>query len=171
MDGDQSANTGQGGAQSTGGGVSTTQKVAPKKFINNVTVDKTMTEAQYIEAAEAHYIIPKLVRQQYTDLLKLAYETESMNEEEREYWLQILPIMTEDQIIKFREILVNEHEQLVKIDADYKKEVSRFKKPQVREIDEGQLKAKLEKIEEAENQDEAGEKESEEKLLDQLENL
>ena len=49
-----------------------------------------------------------MVKDKFPDLIDLIKQTESMNDEEREYWFQILPIMTEDQIRKFRDILVNE---------------------------------------------------------------
>ena len=58
--------------------------------------------------AKEKYAIPSLVTEKFPDLIQLIKETESMNDEERDYWFQILPIMTEEQIKKFRDILVNE---------------------------------------------------------------
>ncbi len=43
-----------------------------------------------------------------------------MNLEERQYWINILPIMTPEQIKNLRDILTNEKEQLAAIDAKYK---------------------------------------------------
>lgn len=55
----------------------------------------------------------------YTDLIELINGSESMNDEERQYWIQILPIMTPPQVQNLREILQNEKKQLADIDRKY----------------------------------------------------
>lgn len=130
-----------------------------------VVVDKNKSAEQYLKEAESKYIVPRLVREKFPDLIKLIYETESMNEEEREYWLQIMPIMTEEQILKFRDILVNEKEQLAKLDKEYDREMTKA----VPEIDEAKLKEEMAKIKEEEKVHEEEEKAAEEALLKQLE--
>jgi len=137
---------------------------SPKEEENNeIVVDKNKSNEQYIKDAESKYIVPKLVRTKFPDLIKLIFETESMDKEEREYWLQIMPIMTEDQISKFRGILVNEKEQLSKLDKSHKKVV-----PQ---IDEAKLRAKMEKRKKQEESMQEEEETTEENLLSQLESL
>ena len=84
-----------------------------------IVVDKNKTAEQYLIEAESFYIVPKLIREKFPDLIKLIFETESMNTEEREYWLQIMPIMSEDQITKFQGILLNEKNQLAKLDQEF----------------------------------------------------
>jgi len=42
-----------------------------------------------------------------------------MNDEERQYWINILPVMTEDQIKNLKDILENEKRQLAAIDEKY----------------------------------------------------
>ncbi len=44
-----------------------------------------------------------------------------MNNEERQYWINILPIMTPEQLKNLEEILLSEKEQLAAIDAKYSK--------------------------------------------------
>lgn len=68
-----------------------------------------------MKEAGQFYIVPDLVRDEFPDLVKLIYETESMDQEEREYWLQIMPIMSKEQIEKFRGILTNERDQLANL--------------------------------------------------------
>lgn len=135
-------------------------------------IDKNKTPEQYIAEAENKYIVPALVREKFPDLIKLIYETESMNEEEREYWLQIMPIMSEDQISKFRDILVNEKEQLAKLDKEYQQEMNRINtsKPAA-EIDEKAMQEKLQNIKAAEAESKQEEKGKEDVLLEQLKNL
>lgn len=133
-------------------------------------VDKNKSAEQYVKDAEDAYIIPALVREKFPDLVKLIYETESMNEEEREYWMQILPIMTEDQIVKFRGILVNERDQLTKLDQEYEQEMTRINKP-VAELDEVKMKEKIQEIKQAESVSEEQEAKQEEELLKKLQGL
>lgn len=149
-------NTGTGAANSSNGGV---------------VVDKNKTNEQYIDEAEKNYIIPDLVRTKFPDLVKLIFETESMNEEEREYWLQILAIMSEEQIVKFRDILVNEKEQLAKLDQEYQNEMNRINASKPKEIDEVKMKQEMEKIKAEEAQAEASEAAEEEALLKEIEDL
>ncbi len=136
-----------------------------------VIVDKNKSAEQYMKEAEAMYIVPQLVREKFPDLIKLIYETESMNTEEREYWLQIMPIMSEEQIVKFREILVNEKEQLSKLDKEYEGEMSRINKSQTAVLDEAKMKEHMQKIKEAEAQNEQKEANQEADILKQMEGL
>lgn len=138
---------------------------------DGVVVDKNKSQEQYIKEAEAKYIIPALVRDKFPDLVKLIYETESMNTEEREYWMQILPIMSEEQIVKFREILVNEKQQLAKLDNEYENEVARINKSQPAEIDEVKMREEMQKIKKAETSSEEQEKSQEEELLKKLKDI
>ncbi|MFH1283998.1 MAG: hypothetical protein ABIH78_00185 [Candidatus Peregrinibacteria bacterium] len=136
-----------------------------------VVVDKNKSAEQYMKEAEAKYIVPRLVREKFPDLVKLIYETESMNAEEREYWLQIMPIMTEEQIVKFRNILVNEKEQLSRLDSEYESEVSKMGAKAVKEIDESRLKEKIQEIRKEETESNKTEESEEEALLQNLKNL
>jgi len=136
-----------------------------------VKVDPNMTNEQYIAEAEKHYIVPKLVREVFPDLIKLIFETESMDLDEREYWLQIMPIMTEDQITKFRDILVNEKEQLSKLDKEYDTEMSSLENKHKKALDEEELRRDREALEAKENAAEKQEADAEKDLLNQLDQL
>src|SRR3989338_6529681 len=63
------------------------------------------------------------VKAKYPELVTLILGSESMNDEERQYWINILPIMTPDQIENLRNILTSEREQLAAIDKKYSAEV------------------------------------------------
>ena len=138
---------------------------------SSVVIDPNKSAEQYIKDIEGKYIVPSLVRNKFGDLVKLIYETESMNQEEREYWLQIMPIMSEEQIVKFREILVNEKEQLARLDQEYQSEMSKINRKSPPPIDEAKVKAKMEQIEKAEAKSEEQDAKEEENLLDQLDDL
>jgi len=46
-----------------------------------------------------------------------------MNDEERQYWINILPVMTPDQLSSLKDILDTEKKQLAAIDKKYAKEI------------------------------------------------
>lgn len=115
--------------------------------------------------------IPEIVKKQYPDLVPLILETESMNDDERQYWFQILPIMTEDQVNKLREILVNEKKQLQALDKEYEKELKRINTKHVAEWKTFEAKEKREKHKAQEKIAEEHEKTEEQKLLQKLEEL
>jgi Spy/CpxP family protein refolding chaperone len=68
--------------------------------------------------------IPPEVQAQFGELIELIKGSESMNDEERQYWVNILPIMTPEQIQNLRDILDNERSQLAAIDNKYQSELS-----------------------------------------------
>ena len=115
--------------------------------------------------------ISETVRKQYPDLIPLILQTESMSDDERQYWFQILPIMTDDQVTKLREILSNEKNQLAALDKDYDQELKAINARHIAEWKAFEAKEKREKLKEAESQAEKVEKETEEDLLSKLKTL
>jgi len=115
--------------------------------------------------------IPETVKQQYPDLIPLILGTESMNDDERQYWFQILPIMTDEQVGKLREILTNEKSQLAQLDKNYEAELKQINKKHVSEWKAFEAKEKREKREKTEAHAEKTEKETEEELLKKLQGL
>ncbi len=73
--------------------------------------------------------IPADVQAQHGDLIELIKQSESMNNEERQYWINILPVMTPDQIQNLKEILENEKHQLAAIDDKYSKQIEQIAQP------------------------------------------
>ena len=117
---------------------------------------------------DGKFTIPKIVADNMPDLVELIKETESMNDDERQYWFQILPIMTEEQIAKFREILENEKEQLAKLDQEYEEELKKINKKHASKWKAVETKEEIEARKKAEKAAEVEEKAAEEKLLEEL---
>ncbi|MFA6259234.1 MAG: hypothetical protein WCX29_01330 [Candidatus Peribacteraceae bacterium] len=67
--------------------------------------------------------IPADIAAQYPELVALIQESESMNVQERQYWINILPAMTPPQREQLQSILVNEKRQLAAIDRKYAAEM------------------------------------------------
>jgi hypothetical protein len=114
------------------------------------------------------FAIPKKVTEKYPDLVALIKETESMDDEERQYWFQILPVMTDEQIKKFKNILITEKDQLAELDKEYEDELNRLNEKHLLEWKEFETKEKSKALQEAETKSNVAEEEMEEDLLAQL---
>lgn len=81
-----------------------------------------MTDAPKSTAVQ----IPDELKKKFPELIDLILGSESMNDEERQYWVNILPVMTPEQVQNLKDILVNEKDQLAAIDRKYAKEIERI---------------------------------------------
>lgn len=64
------------------------------------------------------------LRAKFPELIELILHSESMNDAERQYWVNILAVMTPDQIQNLTDILQNERKQLSAIDEKYSAVIS-----------------------------------------------
>ncbi|MBD3157035.1 hypothetical protein GF369_04385 [Candidatus Peregrinibacteria bacterium] len=135
------------------------------------TPSSTKKTKKKTKSREDNFHIPKAVRDNHPDLIPLILDTESMDDEEREYWFQILPIMTEDQVAKFKNILVTEKKQLAKLDQEYEAELAKINEKHLQEWQAFEAKQQREALEEKEQAHEAKESSTEEELLKKLQNL
>jgi len=143
-----------------------TGKAGTNTKTGSSTKSNTATQVQ-----KSKFHIPQIVKDKYANLIPLILQTESMDDEEREYWFQILPIMTSDQISKFKNILVTEKQQLTKLDKDYENELSKINEKHLQEWQEFESKDKLETLAKKEKTAEKEEASEEEALLNKLQNL
>ena len=91
-----------------------------------------------------------------------------MNDEERQYWVNILPIMTPEQVQNLRDILTNEKQQLAAIDQKYAKEVQQMGQEQfVAQVQEERHR-RLEQRQSAEQNQKQEEEQATEDLLKQI---
>lgn len=67
--------------------------------------------------------VPEELKKKFPKLIELILGSESMNDEERQYWVNILPVMTPEQRENLEQILQNEKDQLAAIDQKYSKEM------------------------------------------------
>ena len=123
------------------------------------------------QTTTSKFHIPAAVQEKYPTLIPLILETESMDDEEREYWFQILPKMTPEQVGKFRDILISEKEQLAKLDAEYENELAKINEKHVSEWQDFETKQERAQRMEAEVAYEEKESSTEEDLLSKLQNL
>jgi len=130
----------------------------------------------------AGVVVPDEAKKKYPDLVKLILKSESMNTEEQNYWLQVLPVMTPDQVAELRDILETEKKKLAAIDAKYstqkgrgvgargKQPAKKLTEEELKRVEEKRKKAQKErKKKEAEHKEK--DEETAEDLLSQLDDL
>lgn len=111
------------------------------------------------------------LKAKYPDLIALILASESMNNEERQYWVNILPIMTPDQVQNLRDILQNEKDQLAAIDKKYSTELTAEAEGELIAKTESDRHARRNELQQKEEQFEQKEEQETEQLLERIENL
>lgn len=124
---------------------------------------------QAAAAKDDKFNIPEIVLSKYPELVALIKKTESMSDEERQYWFQILPIMTEDQVTRLRKILAEEDAQLTKLDDQYQDELNKLNKKHLDEWSAFEKQQEREARQAAESEAEKEEVEAEAAILEELE--
>ncbi|MEK9160088.1 MAG: hypothetical protein AAB383_05155 [Patescibacteria group bacterium] len=119
-------------------------------------------------AKDDKFKIPAAVLAKYPELVALIKKTESMSDEEREYWFQILPIMTADQVTRLKTILEEEANQLSKLDTQYQDELGKLNKKHLEEWNVFQQKQDRQALKAEEASHEAVEAKAEEDILKNL---
>ena len=90
---------------------------------------------------------------QYPELIKLILATESMDDDERQYWFDILPSMTDSQVDRLFDILETEKRKLEELEKKYQKEIKSLNEKHLIEWQDFQLKDSKKKIKEEEAKD------------------
>lgn len=89
----------------------------------------------------------------YKELVDLILITESMDDDERQYWFDILPSMTDEQIDRLFSILDTEKKKLEKLEEKYQDEIKNLNEKHLIEWQEFQLKDTKKKIKDQESKD------------------
>jgi hypothetical protein len=106
---------------------------------------------------------------QYSELIKLVLETESMENDEKQYWFDIMPSMTDDQIDRLFNILDTEKKKLEALEEKYKDEIKKLNEKHLIEWQEFQLKDSKKKVAQAQAKDK--DNDDAEEVLTMLNNL
>ena len=89
----------------------------------------------------------------YDELIKMILATESMDDDERQYWFDIMPSMTDEQVDRLYNILDTERKKLQELELKYQKEIKDLNEKHLIEWQEFQMKNSKKKINEAEAKD------------------
>ncbi|MBP9750256.1 MAG: hypothetical protein KBC95_00220 [Candidatus Peribacteraceae bacterium] len=126
------------------------------------------TAGQPAATGASSIVIPPEVQAQFGDVLALIAASESMNAEERQYWVNILPVMTPEQVQNLRDILQNEKNQLAAIDQKYTQDVDKIgQQQQIQQTDDERRRRAAER-QAAEQNDKTTQNQAEQDLLNQI---
>lgn len=114
------------------------------------------------------FFISDDVQAQFPELIKLILATESMDDEERQYWFDIMPSMNDSQIDRLFNILETERKKLEELELKYQEEIKSLNEKHLIEWQEFQSKDAKKKIAQAEAEDEAEDPEEVLKMLNSL---
>ena len=86
------------------------------------------------------------VQTKYPRLIELLLATESMDDSERQYWLDILPSMNADQVQRLTDILETERKKLDELEKKYQTEIDTLNKKHMNEWQTYEMKKKKDEI-------------------------
>lgn len=92
------------------------------------------------------FMITDELQAKYPDLIKLIIATESMDDDERQYWFDIMPSMTDEQIDRLYDILETERKKLEDLEVKYQKEIKALNEKHLIEWQEVQIKEGKQKV-------------------------
>ena len=127
--------------------------------------DATATDSEAIPI-----VVPADVQAAFGPIVALILESESMNDDERRYWIDILPAMNAEQVSKLQDILTREKEQLAAIDAKYSGDRTAVTEAKSIEHIGEERRARRDGLAVTEAEVTAGDALATENILDQIEN-
>jgi hypothetical protein len=96
-------------------------------------------------------------------------ESKSLDtKDEKQSWFNLLPLMTEDQIEKLRDILVREKQKLDEIEQKYEQKKVDLKSKYTKKREEGEYKEKMLQIQEKEDAHQEQKEQEADDLLSQI---
>jgi hypothetical protein len=115
--------------------------------------------------------IPEEVVKQFPEFVELIKGSQSMDVEERQYWVDVLPIMSEDQLNNLKSILANEKKQIEETNKAYSKDMGQLVDKTKGEFDEATYFEKKKVRVAAEKQHEEEEAKQEAALLEAVKKM
>jgi len=110
------------------------------------------------------FYISDEIQTKYPELIKLILETESMDDDERQYWFDIMPSMTDSQIDRLYNILETEKKKLEELEVKYQKEIKYLNEKHLIEWQEFQMKKAKDKVAEAKKNEKKSEQDPDDVL-------
>lgn len=115
--------------------------------------------------------IPEEVAKQFPEFVELIKGSQSMDNEERQYWADVLPIMSGDQLNNLKSILTNEKKQIEETNKAYSKDMGQLVDKTKSEFDEATYFEKKKVRVAAEKQHEEDEARQEAALLEEVKKM
>lgn len=112
------------------------------------------------------------VLEKYKDILDLILSSSTIEtKDQKQYWIDSLSVMNDDQVANLRNILTEEKDELKKIEDEFSAKSKKPKGQVKKGVSEEELAAKRKAISIAEKKDRVNDKQKEEDLLRQIENI
>ena len=119
-----------------------------------------------------NFQISEELQAKYPELIELIIKTESMDDDERQYWFDIMPSMTDAQIDRLFDILETERRKLQELEVKYQKEIKALNEKHLIEWQEVQMKEAKKKAQAVKAADEKNsKKEDPDEILAMLNDL
>lgn len=93
------------------------------------------------------------IQAKYPELMELILGSESIDNNEKQYWFDILPSMTDEQIDRLFNILMTERRQLEELNMKYQEEIKTLNEKHLIQWQTLQSQKAKEKVKEAESND------------------
>ena len=125
-----------------------------------------------IKKEDVDFTISDELQAKYPELVTLIIATESMDNDERQYWFDIMPSMTDAQIDRLYDILETEKKKLQELEVKYQKEIKSLNEKHLIEWQEMQVKEGKKKVAAAKEEDNKnGKDENPDEILAMLNDL
>lgn len=125
-----------------------------------------------IQKNDKTFQISDEIQAKFPELIDLIIATESMDDDERQYWFDIMPSMTDAQIDRLYDILETERRKLQELEVKYQKEIKALNEKHLIEWQEVQMKEAKKKAQAVKAEDEKNtKKEDPDEILAMLNDL
>jgi len=134
----------------------------------DISVLKKYLPEELVDLA-SKFDIPEEFLEIDAELIILILQSRALEtDEEKQNWFNLLPLMTEEQIYKFKDILVKERTKLNEIEKKYAEKRKELRQKQLLRWQKMWYIDKVKKIQEEEEQIKSKEEEEAERLLNEL---
>lgn len=124
---------------------------------------------QDLRDTASKFTIPSDFLDKEPDLIELVLRSRSMDkDEEKQSWFNLLPLMTEEQIAKLRDILTREKQKLSEIEAKYEAKKTEIKQKYLSKRQQAWYSQKIEEIKQKEAESESKDDADADALLENL---
>lgn len=124
-----------------------------------------------IQKGDKTFQITDELQAKFPELIELIIATESMDDDERQYWFDIMPSMTDAQIDRLFDILETERKKLQELEVKYQKEIKSLNEKHLIEWQEMQMKEGKKKVAAAQAADKNEKQEDPDEILSMLNDL
>jgi len=122
----------------------------PKYSVRFIYFSSQMAEIKHNNTT---FFISDTLQEQYPELIQLVLITESMDDEERQYWFDIMPSMNDTQIDRLFNILETERRKLEELEIKYQQEIKALNEKHLISMQDNRTKEAKQKIAQAEADD------------------